>query len=90
MNSKEKQHKEMCKKILKSVSFWIETSKFDYKIEDLATVLNEAKTPPFTIENKTDGGEELRMKYRYLDIRRNKIKENLILRHKISSEAETT
>ena len=44
MNSKEKQHKEMCKRILKSVSFWIETSKFDYKIEDLRAVLDEAKT----------------------------------------------
>jgi aspartyl-tRNA synthetase len=47
------------------------------------TVLNESKTPPFTIENDTDGGDELRMKYRYLDLRRNPVKENLILRHKI-------
>ena len=44
MNSKEKQHKEMCKRILKSVSFWIETSKFDYKIEDLKTDLDAART----------------------------------------------
>ena len=50
------------------------------------TVLNKAKTPPFTIEDETDGGEELRMKYRYLDIRRNPIKENLILRAKVSAE----
>ena len=42
------------------------------------TILNEAKTPPFTIEDKTDGGEELRMQYRYLDIRRNPVKNNLI------------
>tara|TARA_A100000172_G_scaffold67607_1_gene47313 strand:+ start:2700 stop:2912 length:213 start_codon:yes stop_codon:yes gene_type:complete len=44
MTSKEKQHKELCYKILKTVSFWIETSKFDYKIEDLSNVLDEAKT----------------------------------------------
>lgn len=50
------------------------------------TVLNTSKTPPFTIENKTDGGEELRMKYRYLDIRRNPVKEKLIFRHKVSQE----
>ena len=49
-------------------------------------ILNHAKTPPFTIEDNTDGGEELRMKYRYLDIRRNTIKEKLIFRHKVSSE----
>ena len=49
-------------------------------------VLNESKLPPFTIENKTDGGEELRMKYRYLDIRRDPIKNNLILRHRITSK----
>jgi len=50
------------------------------------TILNASKTPPFTIENETDGGEELRMKYRYLDIRRNPIKENLLLRSKLSLE----
>ncbi len=44
-------------------------------------VLNESKIPPFTIENETDGGEDLRMKYRYLDIRRNPIRENLQFRH---------
>ena len=47
-------------------------------------VLNKALTPPFTIEDDTDGGEELRMKYRYLDIRRNPVKNNLIFRHKVS------
>ena len=47
-------------------------------------ILNESKTPPFTIENETDGGEELRMQYRYLDIRRNPIRENLIFRSKVS------
>ncbi len=50
------------------------------------TVLNEALLPPFTIEDDTDGGEELRMKYRYLDIRRNPVKENLIFRHKVAQE----
>ena len=47
-------------------------------------ILNESKTPPFTIENETDGGEELRMQYRYLDIRRNPVRENLIFRAKVS------
>ena len=47
-------------------------------------ILNESLTPPFTIENETDGGEDLRMKYRYLDIRRNPVRENLIFRHKVS------
>ena len=48
------------------------------------SILNHSETPPFTIENETDGGDELRMKYRYLDLRRNKVKENLILRHRVS------
>lgn len=47
-------------------------------------ILNESKTPPFTIEDETDGGEDLRMKYRYLDIRRKPVRENLIFRHKVS------
>jgi len=50
------------------------------------TVLNEAKLPPFTIEDETDGGEDLRMKYRYLDIRRNPVKENLMFRSKVAIE----
>lgn len=49
-------------------------------------VLNEAKLPPFTIEDNTDGGDELRMKYRYLDLRRNVNKNNLMLRHQIGIE----
>ena len=59
------------------------------EIEILATdilILNSAKLPPFTIEDETDGGDELRMKYRYLDIRRNPVRENLIFRHKVSLE----
>lgn len=50
------------------------------------TVLNAAKTPPFTIEAETDGGEELRMKYRYLDLRRGPVKDNILLRHKMGVE----
>lgn len=55
-------------------------------VVDAINVLNQAKTPPFTIEDNTDGGEELRMKYRYLDLRRNPVKNNLIFRHKLSIE----
>ena len=47
-------------------------------------ILNESKTPPFTIEEDTDGGDELRMKYRYLDLRREVVRRNLELRHKVS------
>ena len=47
-------------------------------------VLNTAKTPPFTIEDQTDGGEELRMQYRYLDLRRAPVKDNLLFRHRVS------
>ena len=49
-------------------------------------ILNPAKTPPFTIEDDTDGGEELRMKFRYLDLRRNVLKNNISLRHKVGIE----
>lgn len=49
-------------------------------------VLNTSKIPPFTIEDETDGGEELRMKYRYLDLRRNPLRTNLALRHRLSLE----
>lgn len=49
-------------------------------------VLNEAKTPPFTIEDETDGGDDLRMKYRYLDIRRNPVRNSLLFRHKVAQE----
>ena len=50
------------------------------------TILNEALTPPFTIEDETDGGEDIRMKYRYLDIRRNPVKNSLLFRHKVAME----
>lgn len=49
-------------------------------------ILNEALTPPFTIEDETDGGEDIRMKYRYLDIRRNPVKNSLLFRHKVAME----
>ncbi|EHO04778.1 aspartate--tRNA ligase [Myroides odoratimimus] len=53
---------------------------------DTLTVLNESAVPPFTIEDDTDGGEDIRMKYRYLDIRRNPVKNNLLFRHKVAQE----
>ncbi len=53
---------------------------------DKLTILNQSEVPPFTIEDETDGGEDIRMKYRYLDIRRNPVRENLIFRHKVSME----
>lgn len=52
----------------------------------IITVLNAAQTPPFTIETETDGGDDLRMKYRYLDLRRNVVRKNLELRHKMAFE----
>ena len=63
----------------------IPTGEIEILVEKL-TVLNESVLPPFTIEDETDGGEELRMKYRYLDIRRNPVKEKLIFRHKIAQK----
>lgn len=59
------------------------------EIEILVTelnILNAALTPPFTIEDETDGGEDIRMKYRYLDIRRNPVKNSLLFRHKVAME----
>ncbi|HKK41841.1 MAG TPA: OB-fold nucleic acid binding domain-containing protein, partial [Bacteroidales bacterium] len=49
-------------------------------------VLNKSEIPPFTIEEDTDGGEELRMRYRYLDLRRAPVKNNIILRHRVAQE----
>ncbi|MBG50170.1 MAG: aspartate--tRNA ligase [Pseudozobellia sp.] len=63
----------------------IPTGNIEVLVENL-TVLNSSKTPPFTIENETDGGEDLRMKFRYLDIRRNPVKNNLIFRSKVTME----
>lgn len=61
------------------------TGDIEIIVEELR-VLNESKTPPFTIEDLTDGGEELRMKYRYLDLRRNPLRRNLELRHRMAFE----
>lgn len=63
----------------------IPTGEIEIKVSSLE-ILNSAKTPPFTIEDETDGGEDIRMKFRYLDLRRNPVRENLILRHKTAQE----
>ena len=63
----------------------IPTGNIEVLVKELK-VLNASKTPPFTIEDTTDGGEDIRMKYRYLDIRRNPVKENLIFRSKVAIE----
>jgi aspartyl-tRNA synthetase len=63
----------------------IPTGDIEILVSEL-NLLNKSKTPPFTIENETDGGDELRMKYRYLDIRRNPVRENLIFRSKVTME----
>jgi aspartyl-tRNA synthetase (EC 6.1.1.12) len=63
----------------------ISTGDIEIKVANLE-ILNAAKLPPFTIEDETDGGDDIRMKFRYLDLRRNPVRENLILRHKTSQE----
>ena len=63
----------------------IQTGEIEIDVLEL-NILNRSELPPFTIEDETDGGEELRMKYRYLDLRRNSVKNNIILRHKLSQE----
>lgn len=63
----------------------IPTGDIEILVEKLV-ILNQSEVPPFTIEDQTDGGEELRMKYRYLDIRRNPVKDKLIFRHKMAQK----
>jgi len=63
----------------------IPTGEIEIEVTKL-TVLNASITPPFTIEDNTDGGDDIRMKYRYLDLRRNPVRENLILRSKVAIE----
>lgn len=63
----------------------IPTGEVEVLVTEL-TILNEAQLPPFTIEDDTDGGEDIRMKYRYLDIRRNPVKNSLLFRHKVTQE----
>lgn len=61
------------------------TGEIEIVVSDVE-ILNKSDIPPFTIENETDGGDELRMKYRYLDLRRNPVRENLELRHRMGQE----
>ena len=63
----------------------IPTGDIEIYVSDL-NVLSRSELPPFTIEDNTDGGEELRMKYRYLDLRRTPIRNNILLRHKVARE----
>ncbi|MDX9696856.1 MAG: aspartate--tRNA ligase, partial [Bacteroidales bacterium] len=63
----------------------METGEIEIAVTDLK-ILNKSEVPPFTIEDETDGGDELRMKYRYLDLRRNPVRKNLELRHKMGQE----
>lgn len=63
----------------------INTGEIEIRVSKLE-LLNQAKLPPFLIEDETDGGEDLRMKYRYLDLRRNPVRNNLVLRHKMAQE----
>ncbi|MCE5345507.1 MAG: aspartate--tRNA ligase [Bacteroidales bacterium] len=63
----------------------IPTGEIEIEVTEL-NILNRSEIPPFTIEEDTDGGEELRMKYRYLDLRRNSVKNNIILRHQVAQE----
>lgn len=63
----------------------INTGEIEVNAKEIA-VLNSSELPPFTIEDETDGGDELRMKYRYLDLRRNPVKNALILRHRMAQE----
>ena len=69
-----------------SINKDIPTGQIEVEVDNI-NILNPSKTPPFTIEDNTDGGDDLRMKYRYLDIRRSPIKENILLRAKLSSVA---
>ena len=63
----------------------IPTGEIEIAVDEL-TILNRSEIPPFTIEEDTDGGEELRMKFRYLDLRRSPVRNNIILRHKVAQE----
>lgn len=95
-------NKELCEKARKINREWVvevegivkerssknpklKTGEIEIEVNSL-NVLNESKTPPFTIEDVTDGGEELRMKYRFLDLRRSPLQSNMILRNNMSME----
>ena len=62
-----------------------ETGDIEIEVKTLE-ILNESKTPPFTIEDNTDGGEDLRMQFRYLDLRRKPVQKNIMLRHRVGME----
>lgn len=64
------------------------TGDIEIEVSEL-NILNASELPPFTIEDETDGGEELRMKYRYLDLRRSIVKNNILLRHKVAREVRS-
>ena len=66
----------------------IATGDIEIKVTQL-DVLNPSKLPPFTIEDETDGGDDIRMKYRYLDLRRNPVRESLQLRHQVARQTRT-
>lgn len=68
-----------------SINSKIPTGSIEIILNDI-TILNKSELPPFTIEDDTDGGDDLRMKYRYLDLRRNVVRNNMILRHQIAFE----
>ena len=63
----------------------MDTGEIEIRLSEII-ILNKSVTPPFTIEDESDGGEDIRAKYRYLDLRRNPLKHALILRHKIAHE----
>jgi aspartyl-tRNA synthetase len=66
----------------------INTGEIEVVVSEMK-ILNKSLTPPFTIEEDTDGGEELRMQYRYLDLRRDVVRNNLVLRHQVSKQVRT-
>jgi len=66
-----------------SINQDMKTGEIEVEVNEI-TILNKSKTPPFTIENQTDGGDDLRMKYRYLDLRRDPVKQNIILRSEVA------
>src|SRR5450432_716537 len=69
-----------------SKNFQIPTGEIEVKVENI-TILNKSMTPPFTIQDETDGGDDLRMKFRYLDLRRNPVKKNIELRYAVNRAA---
>ena len=66
----------------------METGDIEVLVSEM-NILNQSETPPFTIEDNTDGGDDIRMKYRYLDLRRNSVRANLELRHKMAFEVRS-